>query len=98
MTGVGFAVCLSLFFHGICDLAATTWSAQAGYLLFTRQKLDDSFFYNHVLDVGSKDLANLGNLNGQMTLILGIVCLVTFVLIAAGTKSIGKVIVIINLV
>ena len=36
-------------------------------------------------------LDNLGTLHGQLSLCLGIACLVIFILIAAGTRSIGKV-------
>ena len=69
-----------------------TWSSKAFYLLFTDQSFVENFFYGAVLDM-QEDIAldNLGVLHGQLSLCLGIACLVIFILIAAGTRSVGKV-------
>ena len=91
MTGVGFAVLVTLLFVAVTELAVLTWSSQAFYLLFSGQALPENFFYKRVLDLGEADLSALGDLHGQLTLCLGVVCLVVFVFIAASTKSIGKV-------
>ena len=59
-------------------------------LLF--QALSETFFNGKVLDTGpDASLSDLGLLHGQLALSLGIACIVVFVFIAAGTKSIGKV-------
>jgi hypothetical protein len=51
----------------------------------------DGFFYRDVLAKEQADLEELGSLSGQLTLILGIGAVLTFVLVAAGTRSLGKV-------
>ena len=51
----------------------------------------DGFFYRDVLGKEEADLEELGSLSGQLTLILGIGAVLTFVLVAAGTRSLGKV-------
>ena len=93
LTGLGFAICVSCMFQSIVDMSVITWSAQAFYLLFTGQVFTENFFYGQVLDVGDEDLGldNLGVLHGQLSLCLGISCLVIFILISAGTRSVGKV-------
>jgi hypothetical protein len=73
-------------------MAVITWSSQAFYLLFTGQAFTENFFYGKVLDINKDSgLDNLGVLHGQLSLCLGIACVVIFILIAAGTRSIGKV-------
>jgi len=91
-TGVGFAICISCMFQSIVDMSIITWSAQAFYLLFTGQVFTENFFYGQVLDwEDGSGLDNLGTLHGQLSLCLGIACLVIFILVAAGTRSLGKV-------
>ena len=94
-TGVGFAICVSCLFQSIVDMSVITWSAQAFYLLFSGQEFKENFFREKVLSVENKNseigLDNLGMLHGQLSLCLGIACLIIFILIAAGTKSVGKV-------
>ena len=51
----------------------------------------DGFFYRDVLGKEEADLEELGSLSGQLTLILGSGAVLTFVLVAAGTRSLGKV-------
>ena len=100
LTGVGFAICVSCMFQSMVDMAVITWSSKAFYLLFTEQssKQLENFFFDSVLETQVEDgqppiaLDNLGVLHGQLSLCLGIACLVIFILIAAGTKSVGKVI------
>ena len=92
LTGVGFAICVSCMFQSIVDMSVITWSAQAFYLLFTGQVFTENFFYGQVLDwEDGSGLDNLGTLHGQLSLCLGIACLVIFILVAAGTRSLGKV-------
>ena len=92
LTGVGFAICVSCMFQSMVDMAVITWSSKAFYLLFTNQSFAENFFFGSVLDMQDEiALDNLGVLHGQLSLCLGIACLVIFILIAAGTKSVGKV-------
>lgn len=94
LTGVGFAIGVSCMIQSIVDMSVITWSAQAFYLLFTGQVFTENFFYGQVLDVQDDlSLDNLGVLHGQLSLCLGIGCLVIFILIAAGTRSLGKVVI-----
>ena len=79
-------------FQSMVDMAVITWSSKAFYLLFTDQSFTENFFFGSVLDHQDEiALDNLGVLHGQLSLCLGIACLVIFILIAAGTKSVGKV-------
>ena len=79
-------------FQSMADMAVITWSGQAFYLLFTGQAFTENFFYGSVLDLEENSgLDNLGVLHGQLSLCLGIACIVIFILIAAGTREIGKV-------
>jgi len=91
LTGVGFAMCASCIIVCLTNFAVITWSCQALYLLFSEQSLSETFFNKRVLDVGSASLGQLGLLHGQLALSLGIACIVVFIFIAAGTKSLGKV-------
>lgn len=99
MLGVGFAMTVVLMVQAMADLAVMTWAAQAMYLLFQGQHTtmgedvdDENFFYRRVLDVGeATDLSSLGDLHGQLTICLGIVCAIVFLLVSASSKSIGKV-------
>ena len=76
-------------------MSIITWSGQAFYLLFAdpeNSKNFEDFFYGKVLKLeDGSGLDNLGVLQGELSLCLGIACIVIFILIAAGTKSVGKV-------
>merc|ERR1712079_983064 len=95
LTGVGFAICVSCMFQSMLDMSIITWSGQAFYLLFAdpeNSKNFEDFFYGKVLKLeDGSGLDNLGVLQGELSLCLGIACIVIFILIAAGTKSVGKV-------
>ena len=85
-------------FQSMVDMAVITWSSKAFYLLFTDQAFKENFFWKLLYgedEEANTDkifaLDNLGVLQGQLSLCLGIACLVIFILIAAGTKSVGKV-------
>ena len=94
LTGIGFAVCVSCVFHSMASLGVITWSCQAFYYLFTQQEFPEKrirFFEDRVLDKGEATLGDLGLLHGQLALCLGIACIVVFIFVAAGTKSLGKV-------
>ena len=84
-------MCASCIMLCLTNFAVITWSCQAFYLLFRDQSFSETFFNKRVLDVGNASLNDLGLLHGQLALCLGIACVVVFVLIAAGTKSLGKV-------
>ena len=78
----------------MASLGVITWSCQAFYYLFTEQEFPEKrirFFEDRVLDKGDASLGDLGLLHGQLALCLGIACIVVFVFVAAGTKSLGKV-------
>jgi len=92
LTGVGFAQCASCVALSLTNLAVVTWSCQAIYNLFTTTSVPDTFFNKVVLDTGpDSSLSDLGLLHGQLALALGVACIVVFIFIAAGTRSIGKV-------
>ena len=78
----------------MASLGVITWSCQAFYYLFTQQEFPEKrirFFEDRVLDRGDATLGDLGLLHGQLALCLGVACIVVFVFVAAGTKSLGKV-------
>ena len=72
-------------------MAVITWVGQGLFLLFSEQQVRDHFFYRDVLNKSDAGLDQLGSLGGQLTLVLGIAVVTTFIFIAAGTKSLGKV-------
>ena len=91
LSGLGLAMCIQALVRAMLDLAVIMWSGQAIWLLFSEQNIRDGFFYRDVLHKEDASLQELGQLGGQLSLILAIGCVSLFTLMAAGTKSVGKV-------
>merc|ERR1711892_558062 len=89
--GVGVAVCVQAAVRAMLDLAVVMWAGQALWRLFSEQNISEGFFYRDVLSKGDSSLEELGLLLGQLSLVLAISCVILFILIAAGTRSVGKV-------
>ena len=91
LAGLGLAVCIQAAVRAMLDLAVVMWAGQALWQLFSEENIRDGFFYRDVLNKENASLEQLGQLLGQLSLVLAIGCLTIFILIAAGTRSIGKV-------
>jgi len=91
LAGLGLAVCIQAAVRALLDLAVLMWAGQALWLLFTQQSIRDGFFYRDVLNKKDASLEQLGHLEGQLPLVLAICCVSIFILAAAGTRSVGKV-------
>ena len=91
LAGLGLAVCLQTAVRAMLDLAVVMWAGQALWQLFSEQNIRDGFFYRDILNKGDSSLEQLGKLVGQLSLVLAIGCVTIFILMAAGTRSVGKV-------
>lgn len=91
LAGLGVAVCVQAAVRALLDMAVIMWAGQALYRLLADRHIKDGFFYRDVLNREDSSLEELGQLLGELCLILAISCVVIFILIAAGTRSVGKV-------
>jgi len=91
LSGLGLAVCLQAAVRAVLDLAVLMWAGQALWLVFSEQNIRDGFFFRDVLDKGEASLAQLGDLDGHLSLVLAIGSVTIFILMGAGTRSVGKV-------
>ena len=90
LAGLGLSVCLQAALRALLDMAVLMWSALAFYSLFSIQAVKDGFFYSEILNKGDASLESLGYLGGPQTLVLSIVSVSVFVMTAAGTRTLGK--------
>ena len=91
LQGLGVAVCIQAGVRAVLDTAVIMWAGQAGWILFTLQDCREGFFRSDVLQRQEDSMEYLGQVVGELALVLVVVCLVTFILVAAGTRSVGKV-------
>ena len=84
-------MCFTFSARAVLELALLMWAGQGLFLLFSEQQIRDGFFYRDVLGRGEASLESLGSLGGQLCLVLGVSALLTFLLLAAGTRALGKV-------
>merc|ERR1711892_1100809 len=89
--GLGLAVCIQAVVRVMLDMAVVMWAGQALWQLFSQQDIRDGFFYRDVLGKEDASLEQLGELGGQLSLVLAVGCVTIFILMAAGTRSIGKI-------
>jgi len=95
MTGVGVAVCVQAAVRAVLELGLMMWAGQLMFRLFySRESIssDTELFYKEVVSVTEEtNLENVGNLNTQLVLVLGVAALIVLVLMVAGARSLGKV-------
>ena len=91
LAGLGLAVCIQAAVRAMLDLAVLMWAGQALWRLFSEQNIRDGFFYRDVLNKEDASLEQLGQLGGQLSLVLAIGSVSIFIFMAAGTRSVGKV-------
>jgi len=91
LTGLGLTVAVQAGVKLLLELGVLTWAGQSLFLVFSSQSISDGFFYREVLNKEDSDLSALGGISGSLCLVLGIGSLLTFILVAAGTRSVGKV-------
>jgi SNF family Na+-dependent transporter len=89
--GLGPALVMQAAIRAVLDMAVLMWASQAIWHLASQQSITQGFFYRDVLHTEESSLAQLGQLVGQLVLVLAIVCVAMFILMAAGTRSVGKV-------
>ena len=89
--GLGVALCIQAAVRAMLDMAVVMWASQAMWHLLSEQSIADGFFYRDVLNMEGSNLEQLGEVVGQLCLVLAIVCVTIFILTAAGTRSVGKV-------
>ena len=91
LAGLGLAVCIQAAVRAMLDMAVIMWAGQALWRLFSEQNIRDGFFYRDVLNKEDASLEQLGQLGGQLSLVLAIGSVSIFIFMAAGTRSVGKV-------
>jgi len=92
LSGLGLTICVQAAVRLFLELGLLSWAGQSLFLIFSRQQIKDQFFYQDVLNKSPEnDLEQLGEISGQLTLVLGIGAVITFILVAAGSRSVGKV-------
>jgi len=91
LSGLGLTICVQAGVKLFLELGVMTWAGQSLFLIFSRQDVNDGFFYRDVLNKENAELDQLGSISGQLCLILGIGAVLTFILVAAGTRSVGKI-------
>merc|ERR1719204_2100613 len=72
------------------DLGVLMWSGRGLFHLFSYQAVSEGFFTKDILAKSASNLDQLGDLNHQLLLVLGIAAITTFVCVVASTKSVGK--------
>ena len=91
LTGLGLAMCIQAAIRAVLELGVLMWMGQGMFRLFYQQKISDGLFSQDILNREDSSLEALGTLSTQLLLVLGIATLTVFVLVVAGTKSVGKV-------
>jgi len=95
LAGLGVAVCIHSAVRAVLEMGVLMWAGQLMFRLFySREDVtpDSKLFYQEVLSMrDDTDLTQVGHLDTQLVLVLGVVTLIVLVLMVAGAKSIGKV-------
>ena len=76
--------------RAMLDLGVLMWSGRGLFHLFSYQTVTEGFFTRDILAKEVSSLRDLGDLNHQLLLVLGIAAITTFVCVVASTKSVGK--------
>ena len=90
LAGLGLAVPLMAILRAMLDLGVLMWSGRGLFHLFSYQAVTEGFFTRDILAKEASNLKELGDLNHQLLLVLGIAAITTFVCVVASTKSVGK--------
>jgi len=94
MTGVGVAVMVQAAVRSVLELGLLMWCGQVMFRLFyAREEIlpDSKLFYKEVLTISEDtDLENLGSLNTQLVLVLGVAALIVLVLMIGGVRSVAR--------
>jgi len=89
--GLGGSMIFMSLVKGVLELAVLTWSGQALFHLFYHQEISDKIFNTNITMQGDAGLRDLGELNEDGMLVLGVICVIAFMLVAASTKATGKI-------
>ena len=91
LAGLGLTTCIQAGVRAVLDIAVIMWAGQALWQLFSAENIRDGFFYRDVLGKDDATLEHLGHLVAQLCLVLAVGCVTVFILSAAGTRSVGKI-------
>eukprot|EP00092_Neocalanus_flemingeri_P033013 GFUD01035905.1.p1 GENE.GFUD01035905.1~~GFUD01035905.1.p1 ORF type:complete len:666 (-),score=128.90 GFUD01035905.1:19-2016(-) len=91
LTGLGLAMCIQAAIRAVLELGVLMWMGQGMFRLFYHQKISEGLFSQDILNREDASLEALGTVSTQLLLVLGIATLTVFVLVVAGTRSVGKV-------
>jgi len=89
----GLGVCQSVYalLTIMQSVAVMTWISHGMFLLFRDQSIGENLLYDKVINKEDHDIHDLGSLNYDLVLVLGIVTIALFILVSAGLKSVGKI-------
>ena len=90
LAGLGLSIPLMAILRAMLDLGVLMWSGRGLFHLFSYQAVSEGFFTKDILAKSASNLDQLGDLNHQLLLVLGIAAITTFVCVVASTKSVGK--------
>jgi len=91
LAGLGLAVTLQALIRAVLELAVLMWAGRGLFHLFFYQEITKELFSREILNSNNSSLTELGHLESQALLVLGIASLSTFICVVAGTRSVGKV-------
>jgi len=91
LTGLGLAMCIHASIRAMLELGVLMWMGQGMFRLFYHQMISEGMFRGEILNAEDASLEAVGTLSTQLMLVLGIATLAVFVLVVAGTRSVGKV-------
>ena len=91
LVGLGPALCLQAGLRAILQLSMLMWTSQAMYQVFQQMEVGETIFSEEYLNPEYLSLANIGSMDMQCVLILGIVSAITFLVIVGGIQFIGNI-------
>jgi len=90
LAGLGLAVSIQAAIRLLLGVSSLMWSGKALFQLFSQELIRDGFFYRDILKKENSSLSSLGELVGELVLVLGCLCMAIFILSAASTRIVGK--------
>ena len=91
LTGLGPALCIHAGARAVIQLATLMWTAQGMYRVFTQMEVKETIFSQEHFNEEHFSLANIGSMDMQLVLILGIVAAVTFLFIIGGIRFVRNI-------
>ena len=73
------------------ELTVLMWSGEGIQHLFSQQSITKDWFPRDILSMADSSLLELGSLRTELLIVLTVASVCTFLMVVAGTRSIGKV-------